>query len=300
MYLPHLLNNNGLFPRAATLWKDPKYAQLVTDILSRATAAVVSIHRIDHLQRECFKEFELFEEQIENLEESIVFNSESMVALQNEIPPLLTSLRIMQDLGNDLVRRLSGIEIPRSISDTINKIEKYNLPQELKDLYLRYWNECGGGKLRDYRNSDQHYANIVDHVFLKLSPVRNVLIMFPDNPETKSKKKFTYNERICGISVLRIGFDEIHDFIEGVLAYYEIETSMHCDSIGMDQLGDLRPYRHRALSLHFQTKLTQTGNEPTLYISAIRLSQLENGKLEIQTLSPSEEKIKELNERLSK
>ncbi|MGD2117108.1 MAG: hypothetical protein PVG66_02010 [Chromatiales bacterium] len=296
MYLADLLNSYGFFPRAATLWKDHNYAELLNDILSRATSSVVSINRIDELQRHCFREFELFEEQIDNKEDLIVFNSISMVSLQNEISPLLSSLRIMQDLTNDLVRKLSGTNIPRSISDTIKKMDRYDLPQELKDLYTKYWGEGGGSKLREYRIADQHYSNIVDHVFLQLSPIRNVLLMFPDNPGAKSKSKYTYNNKICGISVLRIGFDEIQEFIERILEYYEIQPSQHSESISLDQWGDLRPYRRRALGLMYQTKVTQTeNNKRNLNISAICFSQLEDGGIESQNMLLSEEMLREIN-----
>ncbi len=204
----------------------------------------------------------------------------------------------MQDLGNDLIRKLSGEQLPRSISNTIKKIDSYNLPPEIKRLYKKYWNERSGDQIRAYRILDQHYGNIVDHIFLRLSPERNVLVIFPDDPKVKSKKSYTHDKMICGISLLRIGFDEIHDFIEEALSHYKIEPSHHDDSIGLSQWGDLRPFRRRDLGLLFQSEIVVKQDKTMQQrINAIRFSHLEDGRAEVQKLILSQEKLDELNKR---
>ena len=298
MYLPDLLNEYGFFLRVATLGEEQEYAELLPSLLSRATSSVLSINRIDQLQRQCLAEFDLFADQLENLDELVVFNSASMVALQNEISPLLSSLRIMQDLANDIIRKLSKIQVPRSISDTMKKIKNYGLPIEIVELCEEYWLQRGGKQLRDYRILDQHYSNIVDHVFLRLSPERNVLLVFPDNPEEQSRRKFKYDQKICGISILRVGFDEIQEFVDRVLMFYKIDPSPHSHSLYLSQWGDLRPYRKRTLGVLYQNKIVgNEDNKKEMNISALRFGQLADGRIEVQNLVLSEEKVSEINKK---
>jgi len=98
----------------------------VSFMLSRATSAVVSILRVDQAQVNCVREFELFDDQLEDVENRIVFNSRSMVEVQNEISPLLSTLRIMQDSLIKLISKSINASLPSSFNDTIKKINRLN------------------------------------------------------------------------------------------------------------------------------------------------------------------------------
>ena len=95
MYLADLLNSRGFFQCTSNWAHEAGMANDISFLLSRATSAMVCIIRLEQSQLNCIKEFELFEEQLENTDEKFVFNSRSMVELQNEISPLLSTLRIM-------------------------------------------------------------------------------------------------------------------------------------------------------------------------------------------------------------
>ena len=294
MYLADLLNSHGLFQRCATWMQDQDYANDISLMLNRGTAAVVAILRMEELQRLCVQEFGLFDDQIENTEDRIVFNSRSMVALQNEISPLLYSLRIMQDLVNVLVRKRAKKSIPRSISETIKKLDKYGLPNDLKDRYVKYWTS-GGSRIRDYRDLDTHYTSIVEHVFLQLAPSKKVLLLFPDNPQVKSKAKLTYDKEICGISTLRIGFDDLHEFVESVAEFFAYGPTELPATVGMSQLGDLRPFRRRTIAFHYESPITAKADGGLeMNISGIRVGQLDDGRAEFQKLYLSKEKLEGL------
>jgi hypothetical protein len=300
MYLPSLLNSYGLFQHASSLNSESEFADDLALLLSRATSAMVCINRMDFLQRQCFAEFDLFNDQITDFDDRIVFYSESLVELQNQISPLLSSLRMMQDSLNQLIRRkFPKLNLPRSISDSIKGIDKYELPNELKILLTNYW-KAYGGRIRDLRILDQHYSSIVDNIFLQTKPDRRIVLLFPDNPEEKSNQKWTFNKEIDGISELRIGFDETHQLIEDIFQYLGYTPTEVTDSIKLTQLGELTPFRKRTLSLWVDKTFKIEGEKNSLYIKALRMGQKENGKLELQTVLLSEKKLAELNHKRKK
>lgn len=295
MYLADLLNSRGFFQRTATWMKVDGLADDISFLLSRGTSAVVSILRIEQAQLNCVREFELFDDQLTHIEDRIVFNSQNLVELQNEISPLLSSLRILQDSINSLISKTLKTSLPSSIADTITKIDKYNIPIEIKDLLISYWNS-GGNRIRAYRILDQHYAGLTDRVFLQLEPGKKILILFPDNPEEKSRKNFSYDQEICGISTLRIGFDDVHELIESVAEYFGYEPSPLQISTNLYQLGDLRPFRQRLLSFLFQAPIIkQEDGSLVRNISGIRTSQKDDGTIELQQLLLTEKKLKTIN-----
>jgi hypothetical protein len=300
MYLPNLLNTYGLFQHTSGLNSESEFADDLALLLSRATSAVVCINRIDFLQKQCFAEFDLFDDQITDFDDRIVFYSESLVELQNQISPLLSALRMMQDILNQLIRRKFPIlTLPRSISDTIKGIDKYELPEEIKTLLTSYWSNCGS-RLRDLRILDQHYSSIVDNILLQTKPDRRIVLLFPDNSEEKSSAKWIFKDKIDGISELRIGFDETHQLIEDIFQFLGYTPSALTDSVKLSQLGELTPFRKRTLSLWVEKKVKVEGNIRNMNIKGMRIGQNEDGKLELQNMIVSDKKIAELNEKLKK
>lgn len=296
MYLADLLNSRGFFQRTSTWMQVDGLSDDVSFLLSRGTSAVVSILRIEQAQSNCVREFELFDDQLTDLEERIVFNSRSLIELQNEISPMLSCLRILQDSIVVLLGKTLKTSLPSSIDDTIKKINKLKLPDEIKTLLLNYWSS-GGSKIRDYRILDQHFTSIVDYVFLQLKPEKKILLLFPDNPHEKSKKNFKYDQEICGISTLRKGFNDLHEMIESAAKYFGYEPSRLKTSIIMRQLGHLEPFRNRLLSFIFEAPiLKKPDGTMKMSISGIRMSQKEDGRIEMQNMILSESKLKELKQ----
>jgi len=290
MYLPELLNFRDFFQRTASWHEDPEFGESVTVLLNRATSAVLSIQKIEEYQRFCVQEFSLFDDQVENVEDKIVFNSKNMVLLQNEISPLLSALRLMQETTNQLIaKKYPKANLPNSLSDTAKKINKFNIPKDLRILIKNYWKNSGK-KIRDYRVFDQHHSTLADMIFLL--PGKRVLFLFPDNPEEKSKRKLTYNNEVCGFSELRIGFDDLHEFIENIAEYFGYEKKPLNISTGLHQLGDLQPFRKRLLAFIYEDPISQLANgKLQKNISGIRISQKEDGRLEVQKMLLSKKKL---------
>lgn len=280
MLLPGLLNQNKLFHHLAGLSKeDPNFQTLKSEILARATTSLLHLIRIGQLNNECVAEFSLFEDQLNIQDEKIVFSSVSLGFLLNEISPQMSSLRLLQNLLLKLARSYEEVEgVPKSIADYAKKPESYGLKEEVRKILIQHWNQTGS-KLRDYRDIDQHHATLTDQYFIQLKPKKTILVRFPDNPEVKSLKKFSYRKNINGLEFLDACFKEIHDTFEGVAKHYGAPPQNHQMSISMDQLGYLCPAKDRTLAFSFEKNISVKDGKNHMALSGWGIDQLPDLRL---------------------
>lgn len=186
MLLPEILNSEKLFLSFATLSKkeDQKFTNLKIEILERSTTALLHLIKIRQLNTECVNEFCLFEDQLNIKDSRIVYASISLGFLLNEISPLLSTLRMLQNLLLKIISSIEGESLPSSISDYFKKSYKYTISNKAKEILASYW-EITGKKLKLYRDIDQHFNSLTENYFMEILPHKQVLIQFPDNPEEK-------------------------------------------------------------------------------------------------------------------
>lgn len=292
MYLPELLNADGLFQRVYSWKKSVPYGEDFSALLYRASSCVIHVRRLAELNDRCVKEFSLFEDQLALGNDRIVLHSTSLLALLNEISPLLSSLRIMQDMLLPLIGKAKGKSMPSSINDGMKKLHTLGLPEQIKTDLLRYW-QFDGSKLRDYRVIDQHHANLVTHSFLQVKPTKKVLVLFPDNPEVKTPRKFTYEKSINGIDYLRSGFIALHAVFEEVATALGYQPSTIENEIGMAQLGILLPPERRTLAFWYEANHSVNADGVLVNISGTEVRQKDDGRLEFQRMLLGEEKLLE-------
>ena len=300
MFIAELLNAYNLFQTTAG-WKEHLGQGNEKDIsafLYRGTSAVVHLQRIHELNNICVQEYEIFEDQLDIKDDRIVFNSVSLIAFINEISPLLSTLRIMQDSLLPLVGKTLGISVSISMNDGIKNLHRYNMQKQIKDKLLLYW-QSNGSRLRGYRVIDQHYHNLIEHTFFQVNPIKKVLILFPDNPEEKSSSKFKYEKNIDAVDFLETSFNKLHTLTEDIAAILGFTPKTYGVEVNMSQLGELVPPQERTLSLMVDKKIRQTDeNNVTLEITGLKMNQKEDMRLSFQKLLISEDKLKELNSRL--
>lgn len=292
MLLPQLLNSHGLYYYLSGLSKkkSKKFENLKSEILSRSTSAILHILRINQMGKECLFEFELFEDQLDIKDNMVVFSSVSLGFLINEVSPLMSTLRLLQNLLIHLVRTYEGKKLPNSIADYFKKPDLYQINDKSKEILEHYWSKTGK-TLKLYRDLDQHYGNMTDQYFMQVKPNKTILLRFPDNPEIKSPKKLKYDKNIDGLNFLKVAFDEIHETFELLAKLYGAEPKKHQSSISMDQLGDLRPARNRLLAFSFETKVSNKDQEKTLSLSGLGISQLPDLKLSLRQHFLDKEKL---------
>lgn len=294
MYLAAVLNSRGFFQRTAAWMTNAATSQAASRLLGHATAFVVGLSHMEAAQRACIQEFALFESQLPDVEDRFVFSSENMVALQNEISPLLSRLRIMQDGLSELIGRQLGVSLPQSLKDVVLSTHRKKMPSAVHDAISQYWSRSGKA-IRDYRVLDQHYGGLAEHVFLQVKPSRKVLLLFPDDPNVRSKNKQTFNDEICGISAVRAGFDELHGLCEQVAQLFGFAPTSLNTSIHMSQLGELVPPRKRLLGFIFENPISRKADGSyEMNIRGMRISHTEQGTVEIQQHLLTEEQLKKL------
>jgi len=98
LFLPELLNEHRLFLRFNGLEKKGlSFSDLKEAILNHGTDAILRMERIRTSNTQILGEFDLFADQMDLSDDRVVFSSVSMGALLSEIPPLLSSVRILQN-----------------------------------------------------------------------------------------------------------------------------------------------------------------------------------------------------------
>lgn len=279
MLLPGLLNQHKLFHHLAGLSKkEQKFQTLKSEILARSTTSLLHLLRIGQLNTECVAEFSLFEDQLNIQDDKIVFSSVSLGFLLNEISPLMSSMRLLQNLMIKLISSYEGTSLPNSIADYVKKSGSYKIDEKAKSILEKYWNSTGE-KLRSYRDLDQHFTTLADQYLIQIKPQKTILLRFPDNPEIKSSAKFTYNQNINGLEFLDACFKEIHEAFEELSKNYGAKPNDHQMSISLDQLGDLRPARDRTLAFSFEKNISVVDGKNNMNLSGWGCDQLPDLRL---------------------
>jgi hypothetical protein len=95
---------------------------------------------------------------------------------------------------------------------------------ELWNRIEQYWNETGK-LVRDYRHLDNYLYSLTTHSYIEVYPNKKLIILLPDNPEIENSKKFTYEQQIDAIPFLEVIFQNFHDFVEDVSAFFGYEPT---------------------------------------------------------------------------
>ncbi len=285
MLLPDLLNRNSLFKTLNGLNSERNHvlSQTKDEVFSRGTSALLHLIRIQDLNNRCVTEFGFYENQLTNIkDERIVYSSESLGYLLNEISPLITTLRLLQDLTLKLLRNLGNKSLPKSISNYFKKPDKHKLNVDVHQTLETYWRGTGK-QLKHYRDIDQHYSWLTGRYFMQIEGRKKVLIEFPDNPESKSPKKFTFSKKINAIDFLNEAFKEIHEVFEEIAKLSGAKEIEHTAGVSLSQLGELTPFANRTLSfMDFKYLTKDTNDNSVLHLEGIGMDQREDGRLSIR------------------
>ena len=124
-------------------------------------------------------------------------------------------------------------------------------------------------------------------------------VELPDFQEVTKRSKFTYADGTNALEFLDDACFEVHELIEGISKNYGADPSPITPSTRLTQLGDLTPYRPRTLATMFEQNVENVDGKTTLNLGAIRIDQLEDGRLECAKMLLDEEKIARINEGLA-
>ena len=281
MYLAELLNSRDLFQSASNLVGDPSGKDDIAEFLFRATSEVIHIERIQQLHQTCLYEYQLFTDTLQVTRERIVLGSPTVVMLANEIPPLLNTLRIMQNMVLPMCARARKLRcsVAASLNDAVRGLHTYPFPQALKKRTLAYW-QSSGRHLKDYRDLDQHYRTIATRILLQLQPELRMLVQLPDNPSTKRVSEYTFVEGRNALEYIPKCFSELHVWVEDIAGILGCKPSPIKTFVGMSQLGTLVPPTAGTIALIVEHDATSKGKR----MKAVEISQLEDGRLQVRQI----------------
>ena len=203
-YLTGLLNTHGYFLRLTSLGSHPNYdeklATLVEQFLYRASCILSSLHRMHEAERQTVMLVRTYIKQIQFGEDKkVAISAEPLFFVYAQIPACLTLLIAMQNDLLAILQKIIGIknEVPSSLNKAMKKgLKNYGFSDAIDKVFVEYWRN-GGEYIRDVRDVNEHHLALVDQSFFKYEhDPGQVIVCFPDNPQVKSRSKFTYKEEI--------------------------------------------------------------------------------------------------------
>ena len=169
-------------------------------------------------------------------------------------------------------------------------VDSWRPEREATQILLDYW-DATGKQLKDYRDVDQHFGNLTQRYFMQTSPIQKILVQFPDNPETKSLKRFSYEKNINGIEFLQKAFIDITNTLDRLAELYGATKEAHKMSVSLAQLGDLLPASDRTLSFSFEKSFSNIGGKALVNISGFGMDQLSDMRVSVRKYFLDEETL---------
>ncbi len=279
MYLAGLLNQEGLFTATAGWPQIGSDDYSRDDFLFRASSAALHMARLRELQRICVEEYGRFAGDLDIRRRRIVISSATVVQLVDEVPPLLGTLRIMQNMLLPMCARALSLKssVPGSLHAAVKTLHRYGFPPSLVARTLQYW-ETGGRLLKEFRDLDQHHHVIVKHVLLEVEPAPRVRVFLPDNPSEKRASGFTFAAERDALEYLPDAFRHLHDFAESLASQVGAVARPVDQRVQLSQLGVLLPAMGGTIALLLDVASGVAG------IAATEISQLEDGRLSLRLI----------------
>jgi hypothetical protein len=251
MYIAELFNNNNLFQYLGGWFKDTKVSffsgfmksnvkdfskvwdswkqnvQIFEVLLGFATSTILNLNQIKYLERRCISQFNSLESKLNMSENRIIFWSHKLVNLLSKIPPVISTIRIMENLLLELIGKRIKHPMPKNLFILIkNGHDSYEfIPIELWNILESYWIQTGSS-LRAYKKLHQYLFSLTSHSYFEKSPKEKIMILLPDNPEIEDFRKFTYELQVDAIRFLENAFDHFHNLVEKVSDYFKYEPSL--------------------------------------------------------------------------
>lgn len=111
-----------------------------------------------------------------------------------EFDSLLVCVRSLFDRLLQALKTSVNMPVPSSMNDLRGSKAASLRSHPLMDYLLSEWSQWGE-RAKDYRDCLLHYWTIHEHPILDVDDERRLLV--PDNPDVKSKLKFTYSKRVA-------------------------------------------------------------------------------------------------------
>jgi hypothetical protein len=180
----------------------------------------------------------------------VAFRSPTLLQIVQDVSPVLSAVRILQNLLLPLAAHAFALRhgVAQSIAHAMPKIEAYGFPEAMVHLVRQYW-DCSGAILREYRNIDQHYGQMIRHAFVSV-PDGKLVIPVPDDPSVRSARKFSFDKERDAVDVCAAALVEINGVFDNTLQIAGYPASPLRDSIEVGAAGSVLPGLRRTFGLH--------------------------------------------------
>lgn len=228
-------NSRGLFQHVGgwfALHPSQSVAARLTDLLQRAAQALFHVEQAVYFEGAALAQFAAFSSQFSPASHHARGASPLVSATLIHLSSSLAALRVMQNDAWRLICVASNVaNAPSSITDGIKMLAKgprsgkhavgQHVPEPLRDLVTQYWKKHGAA-LVDYRDIDQHFDVLQTGCLLTFEKgkIASLTIVLPDNPEVKSKSRYTYYRRVSAVAFAQTAFARLHELIEEVASYH--------------------------------------------------------------------------------
>lgn len=204
-------------------------------VLQRAYQVLFHLEQCTLLERSARLQFEAHTKSSENLPDILHVWSPLVAGLIIELSGALASLRILQnDVWMLAACAASARDAPSSMKDAYKKLScKYvtghkrpkwltEIPTDVREAITTYWKRSGES-VATYRDVDQHHDVLARGCFLLAADkgVSKVSVRLPDNPESKSRVKFTYKKEVDGLEIAQNAFSALHELVEDIARIYK-------------------------------------------------------------------------------
>jgi hypothetical protein len=259
--------------------KNQRLVSKIDHFLYRATCVLVSLDGMYNSQKSAISFVGSYIKQIKFGEDNkIGISAEPLFEAYSQIPSTLTQIVNMQ---NQMLEILQGAlkirgSVPKSLREAVGKgLKKYNFPDCVCEMIEAYWRN-GGEYLRNIRDINEHHIALVDVTYFKYENGRGTIVIYlPDNPETKSLKRFTYNNEIDAYSTIYKGFFEFAELIDAIFEFIGVEPIKFGNTMALNHLGILKENQKRTLAMMISiagTKEDEFGK--MLLLDTIELQQI--------------------------
>lgn len=249
MYIARLLNQRGLF-QCLGGWRKAAPAPQLDRFLHRATSTVVALSRLRALEEMIAAQFRSCRHHLSLSGARIALWSPEVVQLLGDVSPVLSTIRIMQNLVVPLAAiglKLQG-PVPSSLADAVRALDRLRLPRDLSSRIRAYW-QTTGNELKDYRDLDQHFTTIIEHCYFETNPVERLVILLPDDPKQKKAGLFTFEKCREAVPFAHSAFSALHDLMESIAAELGYQATSIEQSLNTAALPTLVEGERRTLAL---------------------------------------------------
>ncbi len=283
-YLPRLLNDREFFQElnsALENIKKPneKLTLKIEHFLYRASCVLYSLERMYSAEQASVNIVRSYIKQIKFPDNGrISVSVEPLFEVYSQIPAALSQLVNMQNLLLEIFQGLFEIKksVPASFRKAVtNGLTKYGFDKYTSTLVSAYW-EKNGLLIRNLRDLNEHYIALVDHTFFSYTKdPGQILVLLPDNPETKSGDKFLYKNELDAYETIANGLIHLDALVSMVLEKLEYKPKRFESSLYMGHMGSLEEEQERTLGLMITiTKVEKTESGSKLHLDTVEIQQI--------------------------